>query len=210
MTRRFGKHAFVLCCAAAMLGAMACSGKPAATPVTATPAAVSARGTATTVAPTTVTPSATVAATVTPTASAPATATTAATAATAAPTSIPTAAPPPPPPTQTTVTVGLKEFSVTPDKAGAPAGAVTFHVQNNGVVAHDFRLVKSELAPDALPVANGAVDEGAIQVVTKSADIDAGTSVDVTATLGPGKYVLICNVPAHYIAGMRVAFAVTS
>ena len=51
----------------------------------------------------------------------------------------------------TTVNVTLREFSVTPDRASVPRGAVTFHVTNGGTVHHEFLVIKTDLAPDALP-----------------------------------------------------------
>ncbi|MEO8715380.1 MAG: hypothetical protein ABI369_10235 [Acetobacteraceae bacterium] len=33
--------------------------------------------------------------------------------------------------------------------------------------------------------------------------------VVANATLGPGKYLMICNQPTHYAAGMKMPFTVT-
>ena len=107
--------------------------------------------------------------------------------------------------------VALKEFFVTPDKTSANAGAVSFNVTNTGTTAHNFRIIKTELAADQLPVANNHVDETKVDIIAKSpTDITAGTSQTVSATLVPGNYVLICNVVGHYKIGMHVAFTVNA
>jgi hypothetical protein len=49
------------------------------------------------------------------------------------------------------VNVTLREFSVTVDQATVPHGSVTFHATNTGTVPHEFLVIKTDLAPDALP-----------------------------------------------------------
>jgi uncharacterized cupredoxin-like copper-binding protein len=102
----------------------------------------------------------------------------------------------------------LKEFTIEPDKMTAAAGAISFEAQNKGTTPHELKVVKTDLAPDKLPVKDGKVDEGAVQVLSKTSEFGAGKSETVNATLTAGKYVLICNVVAHYPAGMHVAFTV--
>ena len=101
-------------------------------------------------------------------------------------------------------------FAVTADPASAPAGSVTFNVENVGTVPHNFNIVKTDLAPDALPVDSSKfqVDETQVDVIEKSSDLDAGNSESVEVALDPGSYVLFCNVPAHYTSGMHTAFTV--
>lgn len=118
----------------------------------------------------------------------------------------------------TTVNVTLQEFAVLPDVSSAPAGDITFSVTNDGPDdMHEFVVVQTDLAPDALPTAaNGAVDEagGGMTVVDEIEDIAVGATDDVTVTLAAGHYVLICNIydedeaEAHYQMGMYTAFTV--
>ena len=107
-----------------------------------------------------------------------------------------------------TVNVELKEFTVQPDKKSIAAGSITFNAQNKGGTPHELRIIKSDLAPDKLPVKDGKVDESAVQIVGKTAEIAAGKTEAQTTALTAGKYLLICNVPAHYTAGMTTAFTV--
>ncbi len=110
------------------------------------------------------------------------------------------------------VLAGLTEadwlVSAAPDSV--PAGDTTFVVTNEGNIPHNLRVIKTGLAPDALPLdeAGFSVDEGQVDVVLESADLDGGDSEEVTGALESGSYVLICNLPTHYGAGMYTAFTV--
>ncbi len=109
----------------------------------------------------------------------------------------------------TTVDVMLDEFSVTVDPTSGAAGPVSFAVANAGGSLHNFRVIKSDLAPDALPVASNKVDEDQLDVIASSSgNIAAGADQAVSATLEAGDYVLICDVPGHYRLGMYAAFTV--
>jgi uncharacterized cupredoxin-like copper-binding protein len=119
---------------------------------------------------------------------------------------------------KTTVSVTLQEFSVIPAQESAPAGEVTFDVENTGPNdVHEFVVIKTDLAPDALPTdENGAVEEGGegMEVIDEIEDLAVGDTQSVTVDLGAGSYVLICNIydeeeqEAHYQEGMRTAFTV--
>jgi uncharacterized cupredoxin-like copper-binding protein len=107
-----------------------------------------------------------------------------------------------------TVNVALAEWSVTPDPASVSAGEVTFAVSNDGSVPHELVVIKSDLAPDALPIAEGVVDESQVEFIGEVEQFDAGTTDTGTFSLEPGNYVLICNVTGHYSLGMHTAFTV--
>lgn len=118
----------------------------------------------------------------------------------------------------TTVQVTLKEWAIAADVATAPAGAVTFTAKNEGPDdIHEFVVIKTDLSLIDLPTdATGAVDEagGGMTVSGEIEDIAVGDSGDLTLTLEPGAYVLICNIyddtekEAHYQEGMRASFTV--
>jgi hypothetical protein len=117
------------------------------------------------------------------------------------------------------VNVRVQEFAVIPDPASAPAGGVTFTVTNTGPDdVHEFVVVKTDLAPEALPTeANGSVDEAGkgIEPVDEIEDIPVGTTQTVAVDLDTGSYVLMCNIydkaekESHYQQGMHTAFTVT-
>ncbi len=108
----------------------------------------------------------------------------------------------------TTVDVGLTEFAVNPAQDAAGAGTLTFSVVNDGTIFHNFRVIKTDLAPDALPTANAQADESQLDVVASIPEFNAGEMEQVSVDLDPGSYVLICNIAGHYDLGMRAAFTV--
>ena len=108
-----------------------------------------------------------------------------------------------------TVGVSLKDdFTVTPSVATTEAGAITFSVTNDGSILHNFRIIRTDLAPDDLPTDSGKADESQLDVVGSLPELDGGENQELPLDLEPGSYVLICNVPGHYSGGMRVAFTV--
>lgn len=121
----------------------------------------------------------------------------------------------------TTVAVTLQEFAVLPAQDSAPAGSITFDVENKGPEdTHEFVVIKTDLAPDALPTAeDGSVDEtgeGIDEVIGEIEDIAPGSKETLKVDLEAGSYVLICNVVeeegadtlVHYALGMRTGFTV--
>jgi uncharacterized cupredoxin-like copper-binding protein len=118
----------------------------------------------------------------------------------------------------TTIDVTLQEFAVIPAQDSAPAGSITFQVENTGPDdVHEFVVIKTDLAPDALPTdENGAVEEGGegMEVIDEIEDIPVGETPSLAVDLDAGNYVLICNIwdeeeqEAHYQMGMRTGFTV--
>lgn len=124
----------------------------------------------------------------------------------------------------TTVNVTLGEWLIEPDPASAPAGSITFTASNEGTIEHELVIIKTDLAPDALPTNDdGTVNEDAegIEVIDEIEEFPAGETESLTVDLEPGKYVLICNIgpsseeeaghmehEAHYKEGMHAAFTV--
>jgi uncharacterized cupredoxin-like copper-binding protein len=147
---------------------------------------------------------------------------TAAAAPTVAPTQAATAAPTSAPTTATTpasgggqgsaVAVTEKDFAITLDKTTAQAGQVTFNITNSGPSTHEFVVIKTDLAPDQLPVDQDSYsvneDAAGLTNVDEVEDIEPGASMSLNVNLTPGRYVLICNLPAHYQQGMRIGFSV--
>lgn len=109
----------------------------------------------------------------------------------------------------TLVGVTLKEMSIAPSQTFAIAGPVTFTVTNSGTVVHELVVLKTDIPEGSIPAR--ADDPSKAQEpgnVGEAADIDPGKTETVTFTLDPGKYVLICNQPGHYAAGMHTSFTV--
>lgn len=109
---------------------------------------------------------------------------------------------------RTEVGVSLKEWSVTPAMEEARQGTVVFEVRNEGSVAHQLIVIKNDLPPDHLPVANGAIATSQVRVLESIDPIAPGATSEVRFDATPGKFVLVCNVPGHYQQGMAASFLV--
>ncbi len=110
----------------------------------------------------------------------------------------------------TQVRILLTEWGALADPSSVPEGPVDFTVVNDGAVVHNFRIVATDLAPDALPVDGPVMDESRVDVVGGfTGALVGGDERFVSADLPPGNYVLLCNVPTHYSLGMVTSFEVT-
>ncbi len=106
------------------------------------------------------------------------------------------------------VVVTMKDFSITATPGTLPAGDIAFAIQNDGPSAHEFEILRSDDAPDQLPVENGSIPADRIDLVDEAEDIAPGTNTSLSVNLEPGSYVLVCNLPTHYEAGMYAALTV--
>jgi uncharacterized cupredoxin-like copper-binding protein len=92
------------------------------------------------------------------------------------------------------------------------AGAVTFSVTNHSEkTIHEMLVVPIKDTRTALPYLGGEnrVDEDKIHSLGEVSELDPGKSGSLTLKLKPGKYLLTCNVPGHYAAGMWTVLTVT-
>ena len=111
----------------------------------------------------------------------------------------------------TLVDVREVSFRIHVSQDTVPAGPVTFHIVNGADdMLHEFIVVSTDLPSDNLPLdpVTSRVNEDAINIVTNQDNILPGQSRDLTAVLDPGHYVLICNLPGHYLQGMMIDFYV--
>lgn len=87
-----------------------------------------------------------------------------------------------------TITVSEKEWAITFPSSSIKAGKVKLVIRNEGTIEHNF------------VIENAGVEVDAIQ---------PGQSKEVTAQLKPGTYTVVCNIPGHAEAGMKVTLTVT-
>ena len=109
----------------------------------------------------------------------------------------------------TGIAVTLSDFKIKPADTEAPAGPVTFDLTNDGPSDHTFFMVKTDLADDALPVADHLVQVDQLDVVAEVDRFPAGTEQSLSVDLQPGAYVMFCNLTGHYESDMHTAFTVT-
>lgn len=106
----------------------------------------------------------------------------------------------------------LADYSIALDSSSASAGEVIFDITNDAEQIHEFVVLKTDLAEDALPTddagdVNEAGDPG-IELIGEVEDIEGGATASLTLSLDAGSYVLICNLPGHYGQGMYTGFSV--
>lgn len=125
-----------------------------------------------------------------------------------------------------TVSISMDDQGGTYTMATSPssvaAGSVTFDIENVGLIAHEFKVVKlndAGMAADLadLPTEAGLISEsgnmvdgvGTILGSLLEADLPADSSDELTLNLDAGEYMLLCNVATHYQLGMWAEFTVT-
>ena len=119
----------------------------------------------------------------------------------------PAATPPPDVEGATNVPVEMTEWDMIVDQP-IPAGVVNFQVSNSGAVAHEFVVIRSDVAADGLPIDGATADEGGLDILLRIQEFPARTAQSGVLELEPGQYLLFCNVPAHYALGMAVSVTV--
>ena len=103
------------------------------------------------------------------------------------------------------IDVRLDEFSIAPSISQVAAGKVTFVARNAGREEHEMVVVRTNKSGGGLLKGDEASEAGAVDEIP---EFDAGQTKRLTLKLQPGHYVLLCNVPGHYKAGMYKNFVV--
>jgi uncharacterized cupredoxin-like copper-binding protein len=108
--------------------------------------------------------------------------------------------------------MGQGMMAIRADRTSAKAGRVAFDVTNwSRSVIHEMVIVAVD-GPDApLPYDYNKlqVPEEQVKMVGDSGALAPNASKTVEVELALGSYILLCNVPGHYAAGMAIAFTVT-
>ena len=111
-------------------------------------------------------------------------------------------------PADVNVIVDMKDYTITLNTPTVKAGIVKFGVRNNGTMVHDFNLIKTDLAPDKLPIDGASAKAKTDVLVKQMINIAQGRVTTLEAQLEAGHYVIICNVAGHYQLGMRAELTV--
>ena len=91
------------------------------------------------------------------------------------------------------------------DKTEVPAGKVTFEVKNEAKdLQHEMLVAPVADENVVLPynATENRVDEEKSGDLGEVSELDPGKGGALTLDLKPGTYVLYCNIPGHFMAGM--------
>ena len=107
---------------------------------------------------------------------------------------------------------GTAMMGVKVDKASIKAGTVTFVVKNvSKTIIHE--MILSPLADGVVELPylkdENRVDEEKAEHLGEVSELDPGKSGSLTVDLKPGKYIIYCNIPAHFVDGMWTEITVT-
>jgi hypothetical protein len=92
--------------------------------------------------------------------------------------------------------VYAQEWSLWPSRSSLPAGSVSVELWNRGQDAHDLRLRRLRGGHMVGPI------DGAVKVT-----LSGGLSQS-SWKLRPGRYMLYCSMPGHYMKGMHTVLTV--
>jgi len=106
------------------------------------------------------------------------------------------------------VLVTLSEWRIETHVATAVRGEVTFAVRNRGTIPHQLVVARTDLPLTELPMFGTIVDVRDVDVVGQLDPFDPGGAQPLTVNVTRGRYVLFCNLPGHYAAGMRLEFPI--
>lgn len=105
------------------------------------------------------------------------------------------------------VRMGDKDIALSQNELSA--GLVAFTVMNAGTIVHSLVLIRTDVPHDQMKLDAAdpsKVDEkGSIAVTGQMA---VGAMARFERSLVAGKYVLVCNEPAHYAVGMHAGLVV--
>lgn len=105
----------------------------------------------------------------------------------------------------------LAGMGITTTATPLTAGEIAFNVKNDSTtMVHEMVVVPiaDATTPPVYDAVAMAVDEGAAGAIGEVEELAPGASGSVTLHLAAGTYILICNVPGHYAAGMWTVITV--
>ncbi len=102
-------------------------------------------------------------------------------------------------------------MAIRTDHAAVDAGPVRFDVTNwSRGMLHEMMVVAVDSADAPLPYdyAQGRVVEDQVRVLGETTALEPNASAELDLELKAGSYLLLCNLPGHYAAGMAVPLTV--
>ena len=109
------------------------------------------------------------------------------------------------PATAKSADVKLNEWKIAPSATAVQAGRVRITAANDGKTTHEMVVLRTDKPAASLGSGKRVSEAGSVGEIS---DLKAGASGSKTFDLTPGHYVVICNLPGHYAAGMRADLTV--
>ncbi len=108
------------------------------------------------------------------------------------------------------ITGSVREWEISLDAGSSKAGEVTFTIENDGTIGHEFLVVKTDIAPGEIPLDGDHFPEPAdgLEVIDEIGEFAVETTETLTLNLEAGNYQIVCNLPGHYKNGMYLGFTV--
>ena len=94
------------------------------------------------------------------------------------------------------------DFSITMDQDSIPSGEVTFNIQNNHALAHEFVVMRSDLEVFDLKLREFTIDptQAGVEFIGQltQAENPPGEAASLTVSLAPGRHLVSCLADSHY------------
>jgi uncharacterized cupredoxin-like copper-binding protein len=108
----------------------------------------------------------------------------------------------------------VKEWGIKISAGKHVAGSIEFDLTNEGTMAHEFLVVRSDKTAiqllDEVSASTNRLDEATLDVIDEQAEWQPGTPGMFTVTLEPGNYFVMCNIAGHYAQGMYADLVVVA
>jgi uncharacterized cupredoxin-like copper-binding protein len=108
--------------------------------------------------------------------------------------------------------MGMGMMSIRADKSTIKAGQIHFAATNwSRGLLHEMLViaVDNPNAPMPYDYGTGEVPEKQVKVLGEISELEPNASGGLDLKLAPGTYLLLCNLPGHYAAGMVTPLTVT-
>lgn len=108
------------------------------------------------------------------------------------------------------LSISLNEWTVDLSADMIEPGQIAVEVVNEGLLMHEAIIVATDHPNEPLATVGGLVDIGgdSVELIGEIAELSPEDRIGVTLDLEPGTYILFCNIPGHYDAGMSTVLTV--
>lgn len=103
----------------------------------------------------------------------------------------------------------LQDDAITLSTDTVAEGRIRFDIENEGSLVHELEVFGGATLGETYEVKNSKADLSGLKLVDEVEDIVSGSQAKLTVSLKPGTYLIVCNLPGHYEAGVATFLTVT-